>query len=158
MDKINKSGIGDQIKILWDEGYSADKISQLTGKVVTGKSVLRFLNRNGINTGVTEKVAICENCSKEFTKKRSFFLKSGKHFCCMPCYWGHLKNSNYKRSVYGNRLARRVVRECQHFFSPGEVVHHIDKNGRNNAIENLLLYGSNGRHLSEELTKQPSEC
>lgn len=41
-------------------------------------------------------------------------------------------------------------------LGPKEVVHHVDGNGQNNAIENLRLYGSNSQHLSEELTGRPS--
>lgn len=49
------------------------------------------------------------------------------------------------RLVMEQHLGRRLNR--------GEVVHHIDKDGQNNSIENLRLYASNGEHLSEELTK-----
>jgi len=147
MGKIEKSGIGEKIKVLWEEGYGGDKIAGLTGNVVTGRSVMRFLNREGIPTHLKKvRLVKCLECGKEFEKKRHCYLKSSKHFCCMPCYWEHLKNPNYVRAIYGTRIARQVVRECGHIFSPGEVVHHIDSDNNNNDPKNLMVFESNGDH------------
>lgn len=48
-------------------------------------------------------------------------------------------------------LEHRYVME-QHigrYLEPGEVVHHIDGNPRNNAIENLRLYASQAEHIRD---------
>ena len=57
------------------------------------------------------------------------------------------RNSHNKirlhRLVMEKKLGRRLL--------PSEVVHHVDKNKLNNSPENLVLYSSNGKHLSDEL-------
>ena len=48
----------------------------------------------------------------------------------------------------------RLVMEAslRRYLGPKEVVHHVDGNKKNNAIENLQLFQSNGEHLKMELT------
>ncbi|OEU68410.1 MAG: hypothetical protein BBJ57_02275 [Desulfobacterales bacterium PC51MH44] len=147
MDKIKSSGIGDQIFKLWDEGFSGDKIAVMTGGIVGGRSVIRFLNRNGVKTDYTKRTVKCHECGIEFEKVRCCFRKSRLHFCSMPCYWKHLKNPEYIRSVYGSRVARKVVRECGYLLSPEEVVHHIDSNANNNDPNNLMVFRDQGDHI-----------
>lgn len=50
----------------------------------------------------------------------------------------------------------RLVMEASlgRYLLPKEVVHHLDDNHQNNAIENLKLYGSNGEHLAETIAGQ----
>jgi len=147
MDKINSSGIGDEIFKLWDEGFSGDKIAVMTGGVVSGRSIIRFLNRNGISTDYTRRAVKCHQCGVEFEKARHCFRKSRLHFCSMPCYWKHLKNPEYIRSVYGSRMARKVIRECGHMISAEQVVHHIDSNANNNDPNNLMVFADQGDHI-----------
>jgi hypothetical protein len=52
--------------------------------------------------------------------------------------------------VSEHRLA--MSRKIGRYLSPEEVVHHIDGNPLNNAIENLELFASNAEHLRHELT------
>ena len=146
MDKIKDSGIGEKIIDLWDIGYSGDRIADLTGNVVTGRSVLRFLNRNGIATYDTRRVVRCEYCGKEFKKARNLYRKSNHHFCTKECYWAHLKNPDYYRSVYHMRRAREIVKELGYIPSPEEVVHHDDFDNRNNDPGNLTVFANNGDH------------
>jgi hypothetical protein len=70
-----------------------------------------------------------------------------KTFCSKPCYWKHLHNPEYQRSVYGTRLARRKVQE---YFNLSEfnVVHHVDFNDNNNQISNLWVFKDSGDHTS----------
>lgn len=147
MNKINKVGIGDTIKWLWDLGYSGDRIATMTGGVITGRSVLRYLNRCGIQTTDTRKLVECENCGVEFRKQRSVFRNSRLHFCCMPCYHAHLKNPDYIRSTLGSREARKIVRECGFMIQPIEVVHHEDSDTTNNEPSNLMVFANHGDHM-----------
>jgi hypothetical protein len=146
MNKIKKAGIEDKIKELWVEGYSADKIAEMTGGVVWGRSILRYLQRQGIDTSKTKRNVICKNCGKEFEKTRACFRKSRFHFCSMPCYWEHLKNPDYNRSVYGMRMARKKIREMGYLFDPENVVHHIDGDNDNNELSNLMVFKNQGDH------------
>jgi len=148
VDKIKDSVIGDKIIELWDEGYSGDKIAVLTGGIVTGRSVLRFLNRSGIQTSDTRKAAKCAlpSCGKNFLKTRSVFLRTRNHYCCKEHYWKHLENPEYIRSVYGMRMARKSVRDCGYYLVEGEVVHHEDGNCNNNDPNNLMVFRNQGDH------------
>lgn len=51
-------------------------------------------------------------------------------------------------------LEHRLVMEAKlrRYLLPGEVVHHIDANRENNIPENLIVFGSNAKHLKHELT------
>lgn len=146
VDKIKISGIGDRIVEFWDMGYSGDKIAEMTGSVVTGRSILRFLNRSGIQTSDTRKDAVCAlpSCGILFKKVRSVFLRARKHYCCKEHYWRHLENPEYIRSVYGMRMARKAVRDCGYYIIEGEVVHHKDGDCNNNDPNNLMVFACQG--------------
>lgn len=145
---IRDAGIGDKIIELWDMGYSGDKIAVLTGSVVTGRSILRFLNRNHIQTSDTRKPTKCAlpSCGKNFLKTRSVFLRSKNHYCTKEHYWKHLENPDYVRSVYGMRMARKSVRDCGYYLIDGEVVHHKDGDCNNNDPNNLMVFACQGDH------------
>lgn len=146
MNKIKDSGIGDKIIELWKHGYSGDRIAELTGSVVTGRSVLRFLNREGVATHDSRRLVKCENCGKEFKKVRNLWRKSKHHFCKKECYWEYLKNPAYSRSIYHSRQARKVVRSLGYLPSPEEPVHHEDYDTTNNDPGNLMVFASNEDH------------
>lgn len=57
------------------------------------------------------------------------------------------------RDRHGYMREHRLVMEKHlgRYLTRKEVVHHIDDNPQNNVIENLKLYGSNGKHLAETL-------
>jgi|CXWJ01.1.fsa_nt_gi hypothetical protein len=48
-------------------------------------------------------------------------------------------------------LEHRYVMEqyLGRYLEPGEVIHHVDGNPRNNAIENLRLYASQAEHIRD---------
>ncbi len=146
INKIKIAGIGNRIVELWHFGYSGDSIAELTGSVVAGRTILRYLWKQGIDTGVTKKEVKCEQCGVIFNKVRHVYRKSRLHFCGKPCYWKYLYNPNYIRSVYGMRQARKRVRECGYLVVTGEVVHHKDSDTTNNNPNNLLVFKNNGDH------------
>jgi hypothetical protein len=146
VDKIKAARIGKKILGLWDDGYSGDKIAVMTGGVVTGRSILRYVLKHGRCTWDTRKDVVCEYCGKEFKKVRSVFRNSRKHFCCKEHYWAHLYNPEYIRSVHGSRVARRTVAECGYKPTYGEVVHHIDGDCNNNDPWNLMVFASQSDH------------
>ncbi len=146
VDKIKASGIGDKILELYDMGYSCDKVAVMTGNVVTGRSILRFVEKHGRKTWDTRRDVVCEYCKKEFKKIRSLFLKSRKHYCTHKCFSENIKNPKYIRSVYGMRMARKSVRDCGYYLIDGEVVHHKDFDTTNNDPNNLMVFAGHGDH------------
>lgn len=131
---------------MWHLGYSGDLIAEYTGGVVTGRSVLRYLRKQSIDTGTTKKEVICEQCGVSFQKVRCVFRRSRRHFCNKACYWKYLYNPNYIRSIYGMRQARKRVRECGYLVVAGEVVHHIDGDTTNNIPNNLAVFKNQSDH------------
>jgi len=147
--KIKKFGIGEEILELYDLGYSGDKIAVMTGDLITGRSVLRFAEKNGRKTWDTRKDAVCAlpSCGITFKKVRSVFLRARRHYCTKEHYWKHLENPDYVRSVYGMRNARKAVRDCGYYLIDGEVVHHKDGNTTNNDPNNLMVFACHGDHM-----------
>jgi len=85
---------------------------------------------------------ICKNCNSEFLKSP---CKKNKKFCSKECLTNHTKNT-YKDSFSSVRaFLKRSGRlsKCQicGFDSVPEImgVHHIDRNRKNNNIENLMV-------------------
>jgi len=69
--------------------------------------------------------------------------KSGKGYILI------LKPNHPFCTNHGYVREHRLVMEKKHgcYLTPKEVVHHIDKNPRNNNIENLMLFASSAEHL-----------
>ena len=63
---------------------------------------------------------------------------------------GHPHASRYGNYVAVHRLV--VEQHLGRFLHPSEVVHHLDDNPQNNAIENLQVFANNGEHLKSTLT------
>lgn len=104
----------------------------------------------------------CDNCNRKFTTRNTGPSRANK-YCSQECYRAGRRGQHTKRysgghiSAYGYRILtvdgkkipeHRFVME-QHLGRPlksTEVVHHIDHNRLNNAIENLQLIKSNSEH------------
>lgn len=68
----------------------------------------------------------------------------------------HLRRSLHPYARDGYVAEHRLVMEKHlgRYLLPSEVVHHKDKNRKNNALENLELFPSNAAHLAHELKGQ----
>ena len=110
----------------------------------------------------TGKVMKCFSCGKEVykTRKALRISKSRKWFCTKSCqtrwrnaYFSGDKHSNWKeglysyRSVLGRHKTPRVCQLCGTKDSRVLAVHHIDKNRKNNTIENLAYLCHNCHFL-----------
>lgn len=71
-------------------------------------------------------------------------------------YWYLLRPEHPHATQKGYVAEHRLVMEAHlgRYLLPAEVVHHKDKNTRNNDLSNLQLFASNGAHLKSELTGQ----
>lgn len=113
----------------------------------------------------------CDFCGKPISMPPSRFERSKEHFCCRQC---HMRKMNAELNptrmtpdvrrklreahlgsgegltytkFYG-KAAHRVAAEQMlgRELLPGEVVHHLDGNKRNNEPENLYVFASQAEH------------
>jgi len=115
---------------------------------------------------------ICKTCAKEYNTWPSQKL----FFCNKDCYlktgdknpkWrggvlhaadGYIyiyKPEHQHATKMGYVLEHRLVMESHigRLLKKKEVVHHINKNRRDNRIENLMLFSSSGEHTLKEHIK-----
>jgi len=107
---------------------------------------------------------VCENCGKPYKPRLSQAARS--KYCSKPCAQIGIARSSaakrgdllrgrgegkYKYVKRGGRHEHRVVAEemLGRPLAPGEIVHHIDRDGRNNDPTNLVVLGSRAEHIEE---------
>lgn len=115
--------------------------------------------RIGSRTG---KIVKCHSCDKEVykTKKALRVSKSKTYFCTKSCQtkWRNSifvgsKHANWKngeyayRSVLGRHKIQKICKLCKNKDFRILAVHHIDKNKKNNEVENLAWLCHNCHHL-----------
>ena len=96
----------------------------------------------------------CEQCGREFKTFPSTLAKGKGKYCSLRCYaeaqrTGGLKDGYMRLSINGKRVLehRLVMAETLgRDLTDEEVVHHIDEDKLNNAIENLQLFPNNSAH------------
>lgn len=92
---------------------------------------------------------VCRHCKGTFEITPSEQAKGGGVFCSLPCRrtFQAAQSPNYEK--IGTRAVHRIVaaQKLGRDLLPGEVVHHIDGNKRNNDPENLDIYPSNAEHM-----------
>lgn len=115
----------------------------------------------------------CDYCGTPISMPPSQWARSREHFCSQQC---HMKKLNAELNptrmtdstraklraarlgsgegktytkTYG-RHTHRIVAEHMlgRALKPGEVVHHIDRNKRNNSQDNLMVFSSQAEHAA----------
>ena len=134
------------IQFMWGEGKATQQ--QLASMFGVAQSLIHeVVKRSGMTrTNEPAEDRTCAQCgaSVRITAHRRLTRKT---FCSKACYWAHLHNPAYQRSVWGTKLARQNVRK--HFnLSEFNVVHHVDSNDNNNAIVNLWVFARQADHMS----------
>lgn len=120
----------------------------------TRQAVYYALKRAGIDTSKANAANIqttCAYCSKSIMKRRNVYRKTRHSFCNWEHYDLWLKRgrselgNKYIEWAQGRRAARKIVSEYIELL-PGYIVHHEDRNQRNNAISNLKVFACQGDH------------
>lgn len=116
---------------------------------VTRQAIHRLLKRNGVDTSKEQRVErTCPVCGKKVLKTRQRARDARQSFCDQECYSAYMESlgDEYVHSRYHCREARKIV--SGYFdLQPEHIVHHEDKNNRNNAKENLRVFQNQSDHL-----------
>jgi hypothetical protein len=139
---------------------------------------------NGYNSDVRERAKhitnTCQQCGQDFHPTSRGALGRATRFCSHACMWAARKGANnpaYKGGYVARGYRRisvdgKMVLEHRHVMEgvlgrpllPGEIVHHRDGDGLNNAPDNLELLRSQSEHVQEhgtfrsETHKQCAKC
>jgi len=119
---------------------------------VTRQAVYKALKSHGIDTTkqANGKLTVsCTCCGKPIAKSRSI-IRNRKHiFCDKECYYAYiegLQQGEYNQSRQGQRVARAIVSRCFE-LKPGHIIHHEDRNNKNNHPSNLKVFANQGDHI-----------
>ena len=118
---------------------------------VSRQGIYKILKRLGVATEKSGGVDIvCYHCKKPTKKYKSQMrLRSNHKFCSKDCWFAYVKSltgTDYKYDKQGMRMARKVVSRY-HTLLPSEIVHHEDKNCKNNTLGNLRVFASQSDHI-----------
>ena len=153
-------------KILTDEqkqeiikAYSVDLVPMIKLAKDYGVSrvaIHKMLVKMGVNTkkgegGATRVFVTCQFCKKKAERRRSEKRGRNLFFCGHACYYAWMKKGGRGEGEFipwreGSRKARKMVK--QYFnLQPHHVVHHKDRNQRNNELKNLVVFETQGDHM-----------
>jgi len=124
----------------------------------------------------------CERCGRTKTTYKSHYDKSKRHFCSRACNMatmnaelnptrmtestkeklraarldsGQGKTYTKVHGIHEHRLvAANMILGRK--LRPGEIVHHIDGNKRNNSPDNLMVFKSQSEHVRWHLENDPN--
>lgn len=92
---------------------------------------------------------VCAHCAGTFSKTRSAWRHSKRHYCTEQCYFDSLENPQLVLSRTGCKAARCLV--MLHFeLLPSHVVHHHDSDETHNTLRNLCVFATRSEHAAYE--------
>lgn len=148
--RLDSQELADVARLHSELHLSLSEIAGLIG--ISRMGVQKALKRMGYDTSKATACHIdttCAHCGKSFSVHRCKYKYGDRQFCCQSCYYAWVDSHNAGPRVVsrqGMRLARQVV-STWYTLQPGNVVHHIDRDNRNNDISNLMGFACNGDHV-----------
>ena len=117
----------------------------------TRQAIFKILKKEGIDTSKEQRIVrTCRVCGKEVLRRRGRARTTKHSYCSDECYrtYLHTLGEAYNPSNYHSRMARQIIQ--QYFdYRPeeGHIVHHINKDCKDNRKKNLEVYSCQGDHL-----------
>jgi len=119
---------------------------------VTRQAVYKALKLHGVDTSSASngKITVsCTCCGEPIIKHRCNIRKRKYIFCDKECYYAYIEGmqqGEYNQNKQGQRIARVIV--SQYFdLKPGHIIHHEDRNNKNNHPSNLKVFANQGDHI-----------
>lgn len=121
-------------------GFQGAAIGRRVG--LTRARISQILKRANQPQAAKRGFRFCAWCGTQFLA----FPCQTRKYCSIACV-GAAKNKSVVQWRQGQRIAREIV--SKHFnLQPEHIVHHEDKNNRNNDIANLLVFASQADHMA----------
>jgi hypothetical protein len=137
----------EKIKSLYqDDLIPIIKLAETYG--VTRAAIYKVLKKVGVDTSKKGGMEVtCATCGEFFKKPRCQVRVRNNLFCSQECWYKYVnREGKYSYSRQGQRRGRKVVSRY-HTLQPGEIVHHEDKNCRNNTLANLRVFACQSDHI-----------
>ncbi len=114
---------------------------------VSKTSVMKYLNRHGVDTSKRLREVSCSNpkCEKKILRTKKRARETKLPFCSSICYFEFIKNPKYQESRQGQRIGREVIQKMSTIEN--FVVHHVDGNDLKNSPKNLWAFKTQGDHM-----------
>jgi hypothetical protein len=120
---------------------------------VTRVAIWKILRSAGINT--TKLIAsripsTCYYCQKPIIVKRCVYRNRLHNFCNQSCYVAWLNRQNLTNPLISSRQGMRIARKtiaATFDLQPENIVHHEDRNNKNNSPDNLRVFANSGDHV-----------
>jgi len=114
---------------------------------ITAMGVQKRLKSAGITSKDGEWAKThCSFCGKPMEIRRKRWFRNKESFCTTECFYANRENPGYHPWRQGQRLARAIVSQWFR-LSPGNIIHHVDGNCRNNDLSNLMVFNNHSEHL-----------
>jgi hypothetical protein len=121
-------------------------------KGITRMGVYKILKSAGVNTSkaAAHISKTCANCGKPIVRIRCQVRDRANLYCGRECYGEYIRKIRPELhrivSRNGMRNARAIMREV-YDLGPEMVIHHLDGDETNNALENLAVFENSRDHL-----------
>lgn len=164
-----------KIAALCAQGLNCRQIGDFIG--LTRARVSQITRQMGLKTKPRKITIACEMCGTEFTKFRILIVRSKHHYCSrecaatarlkfspwfpcqvcqkpcrkrycsQKCYHSVRQDGRYQPWREGQRKARKAVSKYFNLVR-GNVVHHEDRDNRNNDLSNLRVFRNQSDHMA----------